>query len=501
MKLTIIDNPRPLHYEHYNDVANAPLSASLNCGYAYSIAIDKFWSVSYLNYSNSNKSIQIIAEEILNKNSDLILIHWVYSWGNENITSNILSKIKKSNPNIKIGAFGLFPTLAYKKLYSFSKNLDFIIVGEFEETLKKLLSKLKKNEDFSNINGLYIGLKDFKRNDCINDLSTLPIPEELGNNCLYDTVNINSSRGCFGNCSFCFINSYYGCTKRRERSIDSIINELETRLNRRDIKKIYFTDPTFIGLNSQSKKRVIEISKFLKSKNLSFGFETRVDTIDAKTIEILSKNGAESIFLGIESGCDNILKRMNKRVSTKDIRRAVEIIRKNNINLSVGFIMFEADSTIEDLIKNYNFLNELKLMEFHDQTINMLYHNQIVLYGSKSWSSLSKSNKLIYDNSLPFEAKYKFADLAVAKVCDSMSKISSKYFLSIDRYWKELGFRSNIQYDTCHNEVPGILNEDILNITIKEAFCSFVETSTSMNEQNYIKNEQSYLDKITKIFN
>ena len=38
MKIVIVENPRPLTMEHYNDVANAPLSASLNSGYALAVA-------------------------------------------------------------------------------------------------------------------------------------------------------------------------------------------------------------------------------------------------------------------------------------------------------------------------------------------------------------------------------------------------------------------------------------------------------------------------------
>jgi len=39
MKLLIVENPRPLTIEHYNDVANTPLSASLNSGYAINTTI------------------------------------------------------------------------------------------------------------------------------------------------------------------------------------------------------------------------------------------------------------------------------------------------------------------------------------------------------------------------------------------------------------------------------------------------------------------------------
>lgn len=500
MKISIIENPRPLSIVHYNDVANAPLSASLNSGYASAISKREGWNSSYLDFSNTSKEISNIVADISKEESDIILFHWVYSWGNEKELIKIISQIKQKS-NCLIGAFGLFPTLAYDKLSKYCYDLDFIIVGEFEDTLAQLLHNYKKFSNLDNISGLYSKKYGLKKRNKPLDINTLPIPDDLGSNCLYNSLNISSSRGCFGDCSFCFINSYYGCIGRRERSISSFIKELDYRTNKRKIDKVYFIDPTFIGYGPQKKKRAIEISEHLKQKNLPFGFESRVDTIDSETISTLAANGAESIFLGIESGCNSTLKRMNKRITTDDIKNAVKIIKDSKINLSVGFIMFDPNSTLVDLMQNFNFLEELGLLVFHDQTVNMLYHNQIVLYGSKSWNEFKKTDRLILNPDLPFEAKYKFKDPQVAQVCSSMGKLSTEYFINIDKYWRSTGVTSNEQFDQCHENIPKGLNNEILNNCLKNSFVSFVNNIQKMNNEEYKSLEADQIISIKNCFN
>ena len=54
MKIVIVENPRPLTIEHYNDVANAPLSASLNSGYALAVARRAGWDTAHLDFTSGN---------------------------------------------------------------------------------------------------------------------------------------------------------------------------------------------------------------------------------------------------------------------------------------------------------------------------------------------------------------------------------------------------------------------------------------------------------------
>ncbi len=498
MKILIIENPRPLTIEHYNDVANAPLSASLNSGYALAVARRAGWETAYLDLTACRDNEAIIADSILAENADIILFHWVYSWGNEDVVRNILTIIR-NNHGGSIGAFGLFPTLAYQRLSHFAPQLDFILVGEFESTLEELISKYTNNRSISSLPGLYCN-NGFIRRDLIADLSQLPVPDDVGANCQYPTLNISASRGCFGDCSFCFINPFYGCSRRRERSIASFRHELETRLLRRPVNNIYFIDPTFVGYDEKQTGRAVQISSILKDCNLPFGFETRVDTIDEKLINRLASNGASSVFLGIESGCESTLQRINKRITRQQIISAVRAVQNSGIYLSVGFIMFEPDSTLDELSANYALLDELGLLSHHDQTINMLYHSQIVLYGSKAWDKFDAEGRLLVHDEMPFEACYQFKHENVALVCNAMRRLSFEYFSRIDRLYQQQGFARSEQFVCCHDQDPPGINGYDLNQILKDAFLSFTKHSNDCDLKQFKAMEQIFLNELKSCF-
>lgn len=479
MKIAIVENPRPLTIEHYNDVANAPLSASLNSGYALAVSREAGWETAYFDFTACLDDSARMAELILAENADLILFHWVYSWGNEAAVVALLDRLKGEDAG-PTGAFGLFPTLACRKLSAYAPQLDFIIVGEFEKTLEELLRGYGKSRRVISLPGLFLKNETFGGREVVADPSSLPVPDDVGANRDHAVMNIAASRGCFGDCGFCFINSFYGCNKRRVRSIASFADELETRLERREIGQLYFIDPTFMGYGTREKERVMGISEVVKSFGIPFGFETRVDTVDERVMAVLAGNGAASVFLGIESGSDTVLQRINKRITKKEIQRAVRCVRDNGIRLNVGFIMFEPDSTIDELVENFVFLEETGLLSDHELTINMLYHSQIVLSGSKGWDRFEKEGRLIMDERLPFEANYIFRHDKVARVCSAMKRLATEYFLLIDR----LSGRSPAASGVGGSE---------LNLLLKEAFRSFLNCADTCTRQEYAAVEERYV--------
>lgn len=490
MKIVIVENPRPVTMEHYNDVANAPLSASLNGGYALAVAREAGWETAYLDFTASGDG-QRIADAIRAENADIILFHWVYSWGNEGTVRAVLDLLKRDGNGLT-GAFGLFPTLSCEKLLRYAPHLDFIIVGEFEKTLDDLLRTFGKKRKLVPLPGIAMRGEPFMAREVIPDLSRLPVPDDVGANRGYTTMNIAASRGCFGDCGFCFISTYYGCAKRRERSVASFERELEIRMKRREVGQLYFIDPTFIGHGARQRERVTAISKIVQSAGIPFGFETRVDTVDTDLVAMLAKNGAASLFLGIESGCDAALQRINKRITRKEIVRAVRCIQDCGIRLAVGFIMFEPDSTLDELLENYAFLEELGLLSEHDVTMNMLYHSQIVLFGSKAWTRFEQEGRLLVNEKLPFEARYRFRHDNVARVASSMRRLASDYFMKLDG----LSIRRGASHEEASCEIGG---SDV-NLLLKEAFRAFVTHAVSYGVHHYADLEEKFLAELRGCF-
>jgi anaerobic magnesium-protoporphyrin IX monomethyl ester cyclase len=490
MKIVIVENPRPLTVEHYNDVANAPLSASLNSGYAVAVARRAGWDAVHLDFTSHAGDAAGMAVRIVAEAADLILFHWVYAWGHEAVVRDLLELLCRET-DVPLGAFGIFPTLARQRLMQYAPHLGFILIGEFEETLADLLQDFHAVGSIRPLPGVVLRDQAVTVRRLVDDLACLPQPDDVGSNRGYPSLNIAASRGCFGQCSFCFIRSYYGCSRRRVRPLASLEREMATRLARRDIRNVYFVDPTFIGHGSTERIRAVEIGRMAQRFGLPFGFETRVDTVDDGIIEILAAHGAESVFLGIESGCDSVLQRIGKRINTEQIRRAVQIVRRSGVRLNLGFIMFEPDTCLAELEENYAFLEELELLGHHELTANLLYHNQIVLYGSMAWERFKQKERLLLDERLPFEARYRFRDERVGLVCAAMGRLSATYFESLDALRRRAGTTNQ---EGC--SVIGIVSqefpEDDVNALLKDAFRSFCAGAGNLSRHRFTTLEEGY---------
>ena len=482
MKLVIVENPRPRTIEHYNDVANAPLSASLNSGYALAVARRSGWDTAHLDFGPAAGDAAALAARIIAEAGDIVLFHWVYSWGHEEDVSAIMTLVRRES-SAPLGAFGLFPTISRDRLLQFAPQLDFILAGEFEETLAELLPAFGERRTVAALPGVVRRHERFVPRPLLCDLARLPVPDDVGANRAYASLNIAASRGCFGACSFCSTHRYCGCSRRRVRDAASLERELTERLTRRGIRSLYFIDPTFIGRGDAERARALEIGRMVEGHGLSFGFETRVDTIDEGVLAKLAANGATSVFLGIESGCDAVLERIGKRISTAQIRRGVRIIRECGMKLNLGFIMFEPDTTLGELEENYAFLEEQGLLGEHELTANLLYHNQIVLHGSAAWERFEREGRLLVDARLPFEARYRFRDDRVGLVCSAMGRLSSAYFRGLDAQ-RPIG-------KSCHG--------DDLNALLKEAFRTFCSAAKNQPGNRMAALEEGYLHQLEKV--
>ena len=110
-------------------------------------------------------------------------------------------------------------------------------------------------------------------------------------------------------------------------------------------------------------RRALRIAALLKSRNIRFGIEGRVNDVHDETIAALADAGLHQILIGLESGKDEALKRMNKMTTVAQNENALRILRKNGIEPSVGFIMFEPDSSLQDVRVNLEFLKRNDLLK------------------------------------------------------------------------------------------------------------------------------------------
>jgi anaerobic magnesium-protoporphyrin IX monomethyl ester cyclase len=98
-------------------------------------------------------------------------------------------------------------------------------------------------------------------------------------------------------------------------------------------------------------------------RRLHFGWEClgRVDSIDGELASLMKRAGCERIFFGIESGSEEVLRLMNKRITTEKARLAVEAAHAAGLKTGAFFILFYPGETDETVLATLQFAGSLPL--------------------------------------------------------------------------------------------------------------------------------------------
>lgn len=276
--------------------------------------------------------------------------------------------IKRVNPLIHI-------VLGGPHTYTFSDEsrdllelgcIDSVILGDGEETLKKLLYALDKDKGLDEIHGVIYrnrGGEVIKNGQplYIENLDQLPFPSRnvhrfqryytpASHGHLMTTMI--TSRGCPYNCKFCNVQKKY-----RVRSIKNVIDEMQF-CGKLGYKEIFFIDDTF----NTTTERVTQLSEEILRRGFKvrWGCKARCDNIDKEMLKIVRRAGCVRIHYGVETGMNEGLDSISKRMSLKTIREALTETRKAGIRTVAYFMIgspHEKDKS--DILKTIDFARGL----------------------------------------------------------------------------------------------------------------------------------------------
>jgi len=273
--------------------------------------------------------------------------------------------LKLKFPDTKIVFGGVHPTVLPEDVLSYN-FIDYVIRGEGEYSFYKLV----KGDDIKTIHGLsYRENGNIIHNplgELINDLDSLPIPAynklpvkkyipTLGSYKRLPAISMIASRGCPGKCTYCF-GSYLG-SRVRMHSVNYLIEEIKMLQKNYGIKEIMFYDDTFTTYRHKVKefcKKIID-----EKIDISWVCFSRVDTIDEETLILMKKAGCHQIMYGIESGSEEILKNINKKIDRQKAIEAVKITKKIGIECRTTFMLGNPGETEETILKTVKFAIEL----------------------------------------------------------------------------------------------------------------------------------------------
>jgi len=240
-----------------------------------------------------------------------------------------------SNAPIVLGGAGysIFPEAVLDYL-----EADMGIQGEGEAVFPQLLSRLSRQADLSGLPGLYLRGRGLQGGRIyVRDLGDLPISGVDRFWAAYDRnlwVPFQTRRGCPMNCSYCSTATIEGRTIRKrspEKAIEDLKNFVEAGFS-----QFYFVDNTFNLPASYAAK----ICRLIIHQGLHVSWRCIFypGKVDEDLIGLMADAGCREVSLGFESGCERILKNMNKRFNPDDVRRTSLCLAKRGIR-QMGFLM------------------------------------------------------------------------------------------------------------------------------------------------------------------
>jgi len=439
-KILLLDHPRPPSAAHFNDVANTPLSSGLLSGYIAALLEARGIAAGLHESYDGSRSFADCATELDLQEFNVLGVNAIYLWEKTEELFSFLRKCKARRPDVSVILYGFFPTFSFSEILSQYSFIDCIILGEPEETFADIAASLQQESRiaFSTIPGLAFRedgqIRISGERALIEPLDKLPFPVRSEQALKTVGGNILASRGCYAQCSFCYINHFYrnGC-QWRGRSPDNVAQEIEELYPRLPEPAIYFVDANFFGRGKEGRERSQTIVERIKDwSDLSFGIECRSNDLDVELVSAMVQAGLRQVFLGIESASKASLVRMKKGLRSDMQAAAVKMLQAHGVEINPGFIMFEPDTALEDVRLNFQFLKDNGLLDSLSRTANVLYHREIALQGTERFRLLQAENRLQKIDPLGYEGSYRFLQEPVQFLADLMDSVCRAVLQKMD---------------------------------------------------------------------
>ncbi|RXT04749.1 B12-binding domain-containing radical SAM protein [Ammoniphilus sp. CFH 90114] len=330
-----------------------------------------------------------------------------YIWNIEE-TIIVIDMLKKIKPDIQIVLGG--PEVSYDVEYWMNRlsGVDFIVVGEGEETFHHLLQEISGDKKYHLVFGVAYrkdGVPVINPPRPKLDLNNIPSPfqdfpdlPELRNRVVY----FETSRGCPFSCSFCLSSIEVGV---RYFDIERTKQELKYLIDN-GVKLIKFVDRTF----NIKRDYALEIFEFLiqNHKGTVFQFEITADIMRPEVLDYLAKHAPPGVFrfeIGVQSTRDETNLIVNRRQNFEKLSYTVRTIKEaKNIDQHLDLIAGLPEEDYLSFRKTFNDVFALRPEELQLGFLKMLRGTGVRLNAEKYgyvWMEHSPY-EILGNNVLPF---------------------------------------------------------------------------------------------------
>jgi anaerobic magnesium-protoporphyrin IX monomethyl ester cyclase len=242
-------------------------------------------------------------------------------------------------------------------------DVDYIVVGEGEESLLKLIAALQGRcslEAVPNLGYSCQGTQRLNPRAPFLNLNQVPdIPYHLLDVKPYlhtyfwekQVIEIESSRGCPFNCGFCY-NEIYNLKTWRARNPERVVGMIRTLVRNYGITNILFIDDSFFI----DPDRVCEIVERLEKEpyQVKMGFQGRINSVarlQESDLDRLVKAGTVFFQFGVESGSPRMLELINKKLTVDQVVDINLRMKKySNVSVFYNFMVGLPTETTDDVL-------------------------------------------------------------------------------------------------------------------------------------------------------
>ena len=304
------------------------------------------------------KGYKVIEENNEEVNPDICIINTCTVTNmSDRKSRQMLRKMKEKNTETIVVAVGCYAQVAKEEL-SKIEEID-LVLGNNEK-----VEIVKYVEEYLEENKKRIETEDVMQSREFSEFGEITFSEKT-------RAVIKIQDGCDRFCSYCIIP--YARGRVRSRKPRSIILEI-TEIAKRGIKEVVITG-IHIASYGKDFKEEYKLIDLLEEINKIEGIQRiRLGSIEPlliteEFIERLKKleKICHHFHLSLQSGCDETLKRMNRRYTTEQFETIVEILRNayEDVNLTTDIIVGFPGETEEEFNKTYEFLKEIKFYKMH----------------------------------------------------------------------------------------------------------------------------------------
>ena len=272
------------------------------------------------------------------------------------VALDILQHCKSMDEDIITVIGGSHVTFSAVETLGEAPWVDVVVRREGEEVMLEMVGG-KKLEDIRGI--AYRDNGEIKQTDdrpLIENLDELPLPaRHLFPLSRYHALAVHASiiagRGCPFSCIFC-VGSKMGGRRARYRNPKLVVDEIEQVLDY-GFREVNFED----DLLTLNHRHINAVCDEIITRGLKFNWSifSRADTVNLELLQKMKKAGCTWMLYGVESGNQQILDTVKKKITLEKIREGVRLAKEAGIEVMASFIIGLPGETRETLQENIEF--------------------------------------------------------------------------------------------------------------------------------------------------